>query len=695
MSMRAIVGCVGGGKSYYLTRCIVEALTERARDGSYRNRNVVTNVDLKPPENWHRYMSARHPEWYAQAELDHRLTVIDDDQLGEFWRYRGRDQDGEQIVLPSPTKEEYELEKPDWQDWASRDNGVHFILDEVGRTFNARNWQATHDKRFMVFEYSTLHRHLSDDITWAAQVFKQVDSQWRNLASEFIYMRNRSFERIGAFRNYGGCKVYATSEPVLGGKPASQDAMLWTDTFKIDPSGIGDLYHTSKYGKDADTNRKAKGLPMGVLWGGAIAAVLALAALLWVGPGMLTNSMASALDSEGEEIDQVEPVGSGVVVPAVPSHPVSPPAPPAVSHLTDDGEGKRVARLLDVQHAIPEQLVTDLSQSFGVTAAPGLRPGSVFIGGDREAVDQVAAMVTLADAGEPSPVVYVSAVLATVRLEDGEEFSLDWVLETAGAGASPNVNFVSALARALDDAGTFAIGANEFSAVVNAAAKSERFTVVSRPFLAVQSGETGRLASGREIPITDVVRNAAAVTTTTQFKEAELSFEMTPTVLGDGSISLTLDQENKDVLGQFGDTQTPALATQSFETTLRLQAGAVVALGGVAIDQQQSERRYPTRFRIPVLRSKGSGQLRQEFVLLARVSLEPPSMSGRLQPSLDAAIPQLHSEWDRTRRLRDRVIEARERAILRRASRGSAGAETSSASDRKRASPRTIGKGWR
>ena len=101
--------------------------------------------------------------------------------------------------------------------------------------------------------------------------------------------------------------------------------------------------------------------------------------------------------------------------------------------------------------------------------------------------------------------------------------------------------------------------------------------VVSQPRVVTADRQTASIKSGDEIPYQEASSSGA---TTTQFKEAVLSLEVTPQITPDDKIIMDL-VVNQDSIGQVAVNNVPTISTNSVTTQVLVGNGETVVLGGI------------------------------------------------------------------------------------------------------------------
>jgi len=100
--------------------------------------------------------------------------------------------------------------------------------------------------------------------------------------------------------------------------------------------------------------------------------------------------------------------------------------------------------------------------------------------------------------------------------------------------------------------------------------------IVSQPRVVTADRQTASIKSGQEIPYQEASSSGA---TSTSFKEAVLSLEVTPQITPDDKIIMDLEV-NQDSRGEDTDAG-PAINTNSVTTQVLVANGETIVLGGI------------------------------------------------------------------------------------------------------------------
>jgi type IV pilus assembly protein PilQ len=131
---------------------------------------------------------------------------------------------------------------------------------------------------------------------------------------------------------------------------------------------------------------------------------------------------------------------------------------------------------------------------------------------------------------------------------------------------------------------------------LSAAQSEDRAEIISTPRVITANQQEARIKAGVEIPYQEAASSGA---TTTQFKEAVLSLQVTPQITPDEKVIMDLIV-NKDNVGEFVPSATgglvPSIDTREITTKVLVNDGETVVLGGIF----ETERR-DTEFKTPFL----------------------------------------------------------------------------------------------
>ena len=99
---------------------------------------------------------------------------------------------------------------------------------------------------------------------------------------------------------------------------------------------------------------------------------------------------------------------------------------------------------------------------------------------------------------------------------------------------------------------------------------------ISNPKIFTLDNQSASVTQGEEIPY----QTTSEGTTTTSFKEAALKLEVTPSIIGDGNVLLSI-KVNNDTPNRAAESDEPPINKMEIVTTLLVADGDIVVIGGI------------------------------------------------------------------------------------------------------------------
>ncbi|MFP6872472.1 MAG: secretin N-terminal domain-containing protein [Verrucomicrobiales bacterium] len=157
-----------------------------------------------------------------------------------------------------------------------------------------------------------------------------------------------------------------------------------------------------------------------------------------------------------------------------------------------------------------------------------------------------------------------------------------------------------------DGLGVWAQVGGIFNAYIQALEQTNRFQVISRPFVFTANNQLASISSGQRVAVptqsVSSLDTGGNVSSSIGFEEVLLQLDVVPLINSKDEVTLTISQQNENITGftTIGGNQVPDISTQKFETTVRLPNKAIVVLGGI-IQEDQNEliNGLPILSRIP------------------------------------------------------------------------------------------------
>jgi hypothetical protein len=275
--LRALTAPPGGGKSKQAMRYIVRELLTS-------DRPIKTNLKVEfLPWALNGKLQMGLIEWLrrrghkkAADECLSRIELLTDNQVKQFWNYRGElgsvdEETGERIVKAHSERIETVKKDTDgnYRAGITHDGGVFYVIDEAHDHFNSHEWQNVGKECLW---YASKNRHFGDDIWVVSQAMSNVVKQFRVLIQETILVRNLGFERLGYLRmpRKTVLKAYLYCPLEFSGKEPLY--VEWVDNAKDE---IEQCYNTAAAvaGSSADVG---KANVWGIHWSWGAAAVVAI-----------------------------------------------------------------------------------------------------------------------------------------------------------------------------------------------------------------------------------------------------------------------------------------------------------------------------------------------------------------------------------------------------------------------------------
>jgi len=207
--------------------------------------------------------------------------------------------------------------------------------------------------------------------------------------------------------------------------------------------------------------------------------------------------------------------------------------------------------------------------------------------------------------------VLIEATIAEITLTDELQFGLEWFFDhelgdNEGA-ATLDLNAPAGLASSVPGF-SYAItdAAGMVEGVLNTLASDSRLNIISSPSLMVLNNQTANIQVGDEVPITTQQQQAtvaeSTLVNTIEFRDTGVLLSVTPRVNAGGLVIMEIEQEVSDVAPGTGDSLTPTIQSRQISSTVAVQSGETVVLGGlIRENQRQSQSGLPVLYKLPLV----------------------------------------------------------------------------------------------
>ena len=224
--------------------------------------------------------------------------------------------------------------------------------------------------------------------------------------------------------------------------------------------------------------------------------------------------------------------------------------------------------------------------------------------------------------------VLIEATIAEVTLTDQLDFGLRWFFQ-AGDNELSFSDFAEGAVGAVFPGFNYVFANNDARVALNALKKITDVNVLSAPSIVVLDNQTAKLEVGDQVPITTrssvstTDSDAPAVNEVDQ-RDTGVILTVTPRVNAGGLVILEVVQEVSDAVEtDTSDIDSPTIQQRKLESTIAIQSGATVALGGLVRDRiEETVNGIPLLMDIPYLgnlfKARSNKKDRTELLVLLR-----------------------------------------------------------------------------
>ena len=229
--------------------------------------------------------------------------------------------------------------------------------------------------------------------------------------------------------------------------------------------------------------------------------------------------------------------------------------------------------------------------------------------------------------------VMIEAAIVEVTLNDELQYGVQWQFgarsATTALAAAPTAGLSIAPTN-------FAEGLNYFyshhsiAASLTALETLTKINVVSAPKLLVLNNQTASLQVGDQVPTlsetsTSTIGSNAPVVNSIEYRDTGIILKITPRVNSSGVVLLDLSQEVSAVVPTTGsqDIDSPTISTRKIATSVAVQDGEVIALGGLisnSVNDIQSGIPFLSRIKIlnSLFGNTNNNHTKTELIVLLR-----------------------------------------------------------------------------
>lgn len=203
--------------------------------------------------------------------------------------------------------------------------------------------------------------------------------------------------------------------------------------------------------------------------------------------------------------------------------------------------------------------------------------------------------------------VLIEVTIAEVRLNDQLRYGLQWFFSQGDSAITFSTLSSGEVSPAFPGF-SYLFTSGDARVVLNALTEITDVRVISSPQLMILDNQSARLQVGDQVPIAtqsavSVGDPDAPIVNSIEFRDTGVILEVTPRVNAGGLVTLDVLQEVSDVVQTTtSDLNSPTIQQRSIQSTVAVQTGDTVALGGLIEDSDQaSVSGVPLLSEIPIL----------------------------------------------------------------------------------------------
>ncbi len=209
--------------------------------------------------------------------------------------------------------------------------------------------------------------------------------------------------------------------------------------------------------------------------------------------------------------------------------------------------------------------------------------------------------------------VLIEAAITEVSLTDDLRFGLQWNFIEGNENAVLTESTTgTALVRSVPGFSFLFGNASSLTGVLNALEGKTKVNVVSAPKLVVINNQTATLQVGNQVPVltqssTATIGDNSPIINAVEYRDTGVILRITPRVNSSGLVLLDISQEVSDVLSSRAGSSgidSPTISTRRISTSVAVQDGEVMALGGLIRNAQTRDKQgIPFLSQIPIIGS--------------------------------------------------------------------------------------------
>ncbi|MCP3869194.1 MAG: type II secretion system secretin GspD [Gammaproteobacteria bacterium] len=202
--------------------------------------------------------------------------------------------------------------------------------------------------------------------------------------------------------------------------------------------------------------------------------------------------------------------------------------------------------------------------------------------------------------------VLIEATIAEVKLTDDMRFGLQWFFKSGDVTGTFSTGGSGDIASTFPGFSLVAAGVDA-KVILDALSSETTINIVSSPHLMVLDNQTASLQVGDEVPVITRQQQSSIsadsnLVNTVEYRNTGVIMSVTPRVNAGGSIIMDVEQEVSNVVPSAEETLTPTISQRKFKSSLVVQSGDTVVLGGLIFDFTTKQRQgLPLLSKLPII----------------------------------------------------------------------------------------------
>jgi len=184
------------------------------------------------------------------------------------------------------------------------------------------------------------------------------------------------------------------------------------------------------------------------------------------------------------------------------------------------------------------------------------------------------------------------------------------------------------------------IGGNILEAQLQALATENKLNIISSPSISTMDNQKAYTEAGERVPYQSITGTGTNITTSVNFQDALLRLEITPHIIDDEFIKLTILVQKDEVDTSREVSGNPYIVKKKTETTLIARNGETVVISGLSkLRKQLREAGIPGVMDVPgvgwLAKSQGKDDLKDEFMIFITPTVLADWKAGERQKSYE------------------------------------------------------------